>query len=354
MHRQARRRRIRQVGDLDPQRDGRIGSQDADLAEIDALGEPHHAPGVRLVQEKQREPDAREEHEEPRREPEDGDREQAGRDEKCSTDDATTAQDARHVDRQPGAIARPLPIVALDLAAQVAEHKRARGDDQKAEEAKPVAEAPADDRARDEVQQREDDDLLVVRRASARREADDLEAGGELDRESSTFAPVNKPDDLHGEEREGRDGVEKRRSAGLPLPAFGDRERESEADDDDAARPSGRARRWSPARGCRAPRGRRSSAGGRGRTSSACARCAGRRGLRGVAGLAAPRPRGVSGAACTAVVRRERWRAGWLGARCIDGFDEREEAQEPVGAHAAVGADALAGGRDDASRRRRA
>ena len=49
-----------------------------------------------------------------------------GRDEKRAVDDAAAAQDARNVDGQPRAIARALPVVALDLAAQVAEHERAR------------------------------------------------------------------------------------------------------------------------------------------------------------------------------------------------------------------------------------
>ena len=82
---------------------------------------------------------------------------------------------------RPGAIARALAVVALDLAAQVAEHERARRDDEEAEEAEAVGEAAAEHGAGDEVEQREDDDLLVVRGAAPRGEADDLEDGGELD-----------------------------------------------------------------------------------------------------------------------------------------------------------------------------
>ena len=54
----------------------------------------------------------------------------AREEQELAADHAPAAQDARHVDRQPGAIARALAVVALDLAAQVAEHERARRDDQ--------------------------------------------------------------------------------------------------------------------------------------------------------------------------------------------------------------------------------
>ena len=97
-----------------------IAAEDADLAEVDAVGEADHAPRLRMVQEQEREADAREEDEERRGEEEDRDREEARRREEAAADDAPAAEDARHVDREAGAIARALAVVALDLAAQVA------------------------------------------------------------------------------------------------------------------------------------------------------------------------------------------------------------------------------------------
>ncbi len=237
MQRQARRRRLGQVGDLEAHRQRRVAAEDADLAEIDAAGEADHPPGVAPVHQQEREADAREEHEEQRGEGEDRDREQAGDGEERAADDAPRAEDARHVDGEAGAIARALAVVALDLAAEVAEHEGARRDDEHAEEAEPVAEAAAEHGAGDEVQQREDDDLLVVRGSLARGQANDLESGGELDEHVEHVGVEEDAADLHAEHDQQRAGVEvpQRR---VPLPRLAHRERRDQAEDDRRAHPA--------------------------------------------------------------------------------------------------------------------
>src|SRR3989442_569557 len=118
-----------------------------------------------MIQQKERQPDARKEDEERRGEEEDGNAEEAGRAEKRSPDHTPAAEDARHVDREAGAIARPLAIVPLHLASQMAQNEGPRRHDEEAEEADAVGEPVAEDGAGDEVEQGEDDDLLVVRGA---------------------------------------------------------------------------------------------------------------------------------------------------------------------------------------------
>jgi len=106
-----------------------------------------------------------------------------------------------------------LPIVALDLASQVAEHQRAGCDDEEAEEAEPVGETAAEDRPGDEVKQGQDDDLLVVRSATPRGEANDLEQSGELDGDVERRAPGEQPSALHQKEQEREDERRQRLSS---------------------------------------------------------------------------------------------------------------------------------------------
>ena len=234
--REARRRRLGQVLDLEAQRDGGVVAQDADVAEVDVLGEANHAPGARMAEQQQRQADAREEDEEDGREEEDGDREQAGGRQESAPDDAPAAQDSRHVDRETRAVARALAVVALDLAPQMAEHERAGSDDEEPEEAEPVREAAAQDGARHEVEQRQDDDLLVVRRAAPRGEADDLQERRELDRDVEREAAGEQAPalDRQENERRGRREVAHRRAA---LLALGDRDGDGESDQEDDVGP---------------------------------------------------------------------------------------------------------------------
>ena len=90
--------------DLEAERDRRVVAQDADLAEVDVVREADHAPRARVVEEQERQPDAREEDEERRREEEDRHREQARRREEAAPDDAPAPQDARA--RRPGSPVR--------------------------------------------------------------------------------------------------------------------------------------------------------------------------------------------------------------------------------------------------------
>ena len=210
-----------QVRDLEAQGERRVVAQHADLAEVDVVGEADHAPGARMTEEQEREADAREQDEEGRREDENRDREQAGGREEAAPDDAPATQDARHVDGQAGAVARALAVVALDLAAEVAEHERAGRDDEEAEEAEPVGEAAAEHRAGDEVEEREDDDLLVVRGAAARGEPDDLEDRGELDGDVERESPREQAAALDRQQNERGDGREVAESR-ASLPALRD------------------------------------------------------------------------------------------------------------------------------------
>src|SRR5690606_30511316 len=77
-------------------------------------------------------------------------------------DDASTSQDAWHIDRHPRSIPRPLPIVPLDLAAQMTEHQRTGGEHQKTDQRDRIGESATQDRAGDEMQERQEDDLMVV------------------------------------------------------------------------------------------------------------------------------------------------------------------------------------------------
>ena len=173
-----------------------------------------------------------------------------------------------HVDGQPRAIARALAVVALDLAPQMAEHERAGRDDQEPEEAEAVGQAPAEHRSGDEVQQGQHDDLLVVGRAASGREADDLQERRELDGDverEATGEEASAFDDQEYERRDGREVAQGR----APLPALRDGDREREPPRAGRTFVHGSATRCSRRRARRAPRGRRSSPGGRGRTSLA-------------------------------------------------------------------------------------
>ena len=227
---------IGEVLDLEAESDRRVAAEHADLAEIDAVGEADHAALRRMVEEEQREADARKDHEQRGREEEDRDGEQARGREEAATDDAAAPEDARDVDGEARAIARALAVVALDLATEVAEHERARRDDEEADEAEAVREAAAEDRAGDEVQQREDDDLLVVRGAAPRGEADDLEDGGELDGDVERRPTGEEANALDREERERPDGREVT-ERGSVLPGLRHREGEGEADEHERGRP---------------------------------------------------------------------------------------------------------------------
>jgi hypothetical protein len=151
------------------------------LAQIDVVRETDHASGVRVTEQKKREADAREDDEEDRREEEDRDGKETGGEQEAATDHPATPQDARDVDREPCPIARALPVVALDLAAEVAQHQGAGRHDQESEEADSVSEPTTENCPRDEMKEREDDDLLIVSGTATGRKADDLEERGELD-----------------------------------------------------------------------------------------------------------------------------------------------------------------------------
>ncbi len=139
---------------------------------------------------------------------------------------------------RPVRFARALAVVALDLAAQVAQHQRARRHHQDPQEAQAVAQAAPEHGAGDEVEQREDDDLLVVRGALAGGQADDLEGGGELDEDVEHRHVHEHPRHLHGQHQEEGAGVEvaERR---VPLPGLAYRERADEPDQDDRAHRAG-------------------------------------------------------------------------------------------------------------------
>ena len=64
-------RRIRQVAELEAQRDGRVVAEHTDVPEVDVVGEADHAARPRVIEQEQRQPDAREEHEQGRREEQD-------------------------------------------------------------------------------------------------------------------------------------------------------------------------------------------------------------------------------------------------------------------------------------------
>ena len=177
------RGRVGQVLYLEAQRDGRVVAQHADVAEVDVLREADHAAGVGMIEQEEREADAREENEERRREEQDGHREEARRREKTSPDHAPAAENPRDVDREPGPVASPLAVVPLHLAAQVAEHQGSRRNDQEPEEADAVGQPAAEHRPRHEVQEREHDDLLVVGGPAPGRQSHDLEEGRELHRD---------------------------------------------------------------------------------------------------------------------------------------------------------------------------
>jgi hypothetical protein len=96
-----------------------------------------------MVQEKKREPDAREEDEERRREDENRDGEKARRGEKRASHDSTAAENARDVHRETRSVAGPLSIVPFDLAPEVAQDESTGGHDQETEEADPVRKSSA-------------------------------------------------------------------------------------------------------------------------------------------------------------------------------------------------------------------
>src|SRR5262249_21627723 len=146
--------------------------------------------------------------EETGREPEDGNRKEARGDEKAAIHDAPAAQDAWYVDGQPGSVARALPVVAFDFAPEMTQDERTRRDHEKTEKAETVAEPAADDGAGDEVEESEDDDLLIVGGAAPRGEADDLEGGGEFDRELEDARAGEEAPELHDEESDRCDGRE--------------------------------------------------------------------------------------------------------------------------------------------------
>ena len=237
--------RIRQIalGDLDPERDGGIGAERSDLAEVDVLREADHPAAVGLAEKEKREPHPGKEHEEAGGEPEDRDRQQAGGDEKAAVDDATASQNARNVDRQAGPIACSLPVVALHLAAQVAQHERTGRYDDEAEKTEPVAKSTTDDRPGDEVQKGKDDDLLIVRGPAPRCEPDDLEGGGELDRELEDAGAGEESAELDDQERD-RSNRRKSPHPGSSLGALGDGQRRAEPGDRPRPRSTARARRW--------------------------------------------------------------------------------------------------------------
>ena len=221
------------------------------------LREADHPAGAGVAQQEERQPDAREEDEENGREEENGHREQAGRRQKPPADDAPAAKDARHVDGEAGAIAGPLPVVALDLSPEVAQHERARGDDEETEEAEAVREAAAEHRSGDEVEERQDDDLLVVRRAAPGGQADHLEERRELDGDVEREAARQEPPALDRQENERRGGREV--AHGRPaLLALGDRDGDREADEQDDVRPEAQRRGAHDREHARAPRARRS------------------------------------------------------------------------------------------------
>ena len=67
-----------------------------------------------------------------------------------------------------------MPVVALDLAPQMAEDESTRSDDEEPEKANAVRQAPSEDGACDEMKKGQDDDLLVVRSPAAGRQANNL------------------------------------------------------------------------------------------------------------------------------------------------------------------------------------
>src|SRR5262249_38248230 len=158
-------------------------------------------------------------------EDEDRDREEAGRGEELTPDDAAAPEDARDVDGEAGAIARPLSVVPFDLAAEVGEDGGAGGDDEESEEADAGREPAAEHGAGDEMEKREDDDLLVVRCAASGGEADDLEERGELDGDVEGRRVPGEAHELadeEGQRADGRDVAEER----AVLPALRHREGE--------------------------------------------------------------------------------------------------------------------------------
>jgi hypothetical protein len=120
----------------------------------------------------------------------------------------------------------------------VAERERARRDDQHAEEAQAVADPAAEDRARDQVQEREQDDLLVVRGASTRGEADDLEHRGELDQDVEHARAQHDAGNLEREDDEDDRRVDVL-EPGATQPRLGREHGEREAREERAARPPG-------------------------------------------------------------------------------------------------------------------
>src|SRR5260370_515343 len=127
-------------------------------------------------------------------------RQEAGCHEETSADDASAAKDPRNVQGQAGAVARSLPIVALDLAPKMAEDECPRSDDEEAQEAEAVRQPAAQDSSGDEVEQGENDDLLIVRSAAARSESHDLEESGELHRHVERRAACQQPYSLHDQQ----------------------------------------------------------------------------------------------------------------------------------------------------------
>src|SRR5262249_6406361 len=109
--------------------------------------------------------------------------------------------------------------------------ERTGRNDEESEEAKPVREATAENRPRDEMHERQEDDLLVVGSAAARAEPDDLERAGELDGELERVGAEEEARDLPDEQGNGEGGSDVARARVL-LEALRHEHRDDEADDD--------------------------------------------------------------------------------------------------------------------------
>src|ERR1051325_3793132 len=154
IEREPKRGIVRQMRRDDAHRDRGIGAELSDAAEVDVTGEADQAGRPRMPEQQRGQTRPWKEHEEDRREDENGHGQRARREQELSADDPTAPQDAWHVDGKARPVASSLPVIAFDLATQMAEHQGARGDDEKSEETEAVGEAPSEHRSGNEVHER--------------------------------------------------------------------------------------------------------------------------------------------------------------------------------------------------------